>query len=645
VFALQTGGYGIATNHWSRFKPYAWAILGTTIAVILRLLLVPVLGNPLFYGILYVAVVASAVYGGLGPAIVATMLGAVTADLFTVPPHWKLQIHSAEDQLSLAIYLLISAALIAFAERQRRTRAQRAAAAERAENEAVRVSEQRFRRLVEVSSQTVWMANAEGEPYAVLSSLCPTSGREEEKRLVPSNWLDAVHPEDRPRVVEAWRMAVASAAPFKDELRFKNASGEYRYISCHAAPVFNEDGSIREWIGMSADITDRRRAERALAEAMQRLDAHMDNSPLAVVEFDPQFRITRWSAEAYKMFGWRADEVMGRAIHEIRWVHEDDVEAVNRVARSMTEGRRPRNLQVSRNYRKDGSVLECEWYNSAIYDKEGNLSSILSQVLDITGRKRAEEKLRQSQKMESIAVLAGGLAHDFNNLLVGIIGNASLALEMLEPGSPAEDLIQRIIKTGERAAHLTSQMLAYSGKGRFVVEPVNLSALVREVAALVRPSTPKGIAISLDLDPELPGIRADRGQMHQVVMNLLINATEAIGERGGSVELRTGVLESGEGRKGEMEALDLPPGKYVFLEVCDTGLGMDAATKAKIFEPFFTTKFTGRGLGLAAVSGIVRGHEGAIKVISSPGKGSCFRVLLPAEVSAGNAQIPAPESA
>jgi len=645
VFALQTGGYGIATNHWSRFKPYAWAILGTTIAVILRLLLVPVLGNPLFYGILYVAVVASAVYGGLGPAIVATMLGAVTADLFTVPPHWKLQIHSAEDQLSLAIYLLISAALIAFAERQRRTRAQRAAAAERAENEAVRVSEQRFRRLVEVSSQTVWMANAEGEPYAVLSSLCPTSGREEEKRLVPSNWLDAVHPEDRPRVVEAWRMAVASAAPFKDELRFKNASGEYRYISCHAAPVSNEDGSIREWIGMSADITDRRRAERALAEAMQRLDAHMDNSPLAVVEFDPQFRITRWSAEAYKMFGWRADEVMGRAIHEIRWVHEDDVEAVNRVARSMTEGRRPRNLQVSRNYRKDGSVLECEWYNSAIYDKEGNLSSILSQVLDITGRKRAEEKLRQSQKMESIAVLAGGLAHDFNNLLVGIIGNASLALEMLEPGSPAEDLIQRIIKTGERAAHLTSQMLAYSGKGRFVVEPVNLSALVREVAALVRPSTPKGIAISLDLDPELPGIRADRGQMHQVVMNLLINATEAIGERGGSVELRTGVLESGEGRKGEMEALDLPPGKYVFLEVCDTGLGMDAATKAKIFEPFFTTKFTGRGLGLAAVSGIVRGHEGAIKVISSPGKGSCFRVLLPAEVSAGNAQIPAPESA
>ncbi|HOK44846.1 MAG TPA: PAS domain S-box protein, partial [Bryobacteraceae bacterium] len=328
MFALQTGGYGIATNHWSRFKPYAWAILGTTIAVILRLLLVPVLGNPLFYGILYVAVVASAVYGGLGPAIVATMLGAVTADLFTVPPHWKLQIHSAEDQLSLAIYLLISAALIAFAERQRRTRAQRAAAAERAENEAVRVSEQPFRRLVEVSSQTVWMANAEGEPYAVLSSLCPTSGREEEKRLVPSNWLDAVHPEDRPRVVEAWRMAVASAAPFKDELRFKNASGEYRYISCHAAPVFNEDGSIREWIGMSADITDRRRAERALAEAMQRLDAHMDNSPLAVVEFDPQFRITRWSAEAYKMFGWRADEVMGRAIHEIRWVHEDDVEAV-----------------------------------------------------------------------------------------------------------------------------------------------------------------------------------------------------------------------------------------------------------------------------------------------------------------------------
>ncbi|MGE5570314.1 MAG: PAS domain S-box protein [Rhodospirillales bacterium] len=617
----------------SRFKPYAWAILGTAVAVIFRLLLVPVLGNPVFYGTLYVAVVASAVYGGLGPAIVATMLGAVTADLFTVPPHWKLQIHSAEDQLSLAVYLLISAVLIAFAEKQRRTRAQQAAAAERAENEAVRVSEERFRRLVEVSSQTVWMANAEGEPYAELSSLCPVSGREREKWLVPSNWLDAVHPQDRSRVVEAWRKAVAAATPFQDELRVRNAGGEYRYISSHAAPVFNQDGSVREWIGMSVDITDRRLAEQALAKAMQRLDAHMENSPLAVIEFDPQFRITRWSAEAYKMFGWRADEVMGRAIKDFRWVHEDDLEAVNGVARSMVEGRRPRNLQVSRNYRKDGSVLECEWYNSAIYDKEGNLTSILSQVLDVTGRKRAEEKLRQSQKMESIAVLAGGVAHDFNNLLVGIIGNASLVLDMLEPGSPAKDLIERIITSGGRAAYLTGQMLAYSGKGRFVVEPVDLSGLVREVAGLVRPSMPKTIALSLDLDPQLPATRADRGQMHQVVMNLVINASEAIGERGGSILLRTGVQASGEGRARETEALDLSPGKYVFLEVCDTGPGMDAATKARIFEPFFTTKFTGRGLGLAAVSGIVKGHGGAIAVSSSPGKGSCFRVLLPAELN------------
>ncbi len=333
---------------------------------------------------------------------------------------------------------------------------------------------------------------------------------------------------------------MATATPYKDELRVRHASGEYRDISSQAAPVFNPDGTVREWIGMSADITDRKRAEQALAEAIQRLDAHMDNSPLAVVEFDRQLLVTRWSKEAEKVFGWTAAEILGRPMFEIPWIHNDDSDAVSRVAQSMLDGTHPRNLSVNRNYRKDGSVLECEWYNSAIYDRDGNLASILSQVLDITDRKRTEEWLREAQKMESIALLAGGVAHDFNNLLVGIIGNASLALEMQDSGSATEDLLERIIKSGQRAAHLTNQMLAYSGKGRFVVEPVDLSEMVREVTDLVRSSAPRQIAINLDLDPELPAINADRGQIHQVLLNLVINATEAIGENVGLIELRTG---------------------------------------------------------------------------------------------------------
>ena len=183
----------------------------------------------------------------------------------------------------------------------------------------------------------------------------------------------------------------------------------------------------------------------------------------------------RWSEEAQKVFGWSAEEILGRPIAQIRWVYEDDAEAVDEVSEAMFTRTHTRNVNVNRNYRKDGSVIECEWYNSAHLRWPGktDLDSVPS-----AGRDRAkttEERLRQAQKMESVALLAGGVAHDFNNLLVGVIGNASLGTDMLPPGSPPEEVLDRIIKSGERAAHVTKQMLAYSGQGRFVVEPVDLS--------------------------------------------------------------------------------------------------------------------------------------------------------------------------
>jgi PAS domain S-box-containing protein len=356
----------------------------------------------------------------------------------------------------------------------------------------------------------------------------------------------------------------------------------------------------------------------------------MDNSPLAVVEFDREFRVTRWSKEAEKLFGWSAPEILGRAIAEMPWIHPDDVDAVAELSRGMLHGTHPRNVGVNRNCRKDGAVVECVWYNSAIYDAEGRLTSILSQVLDITERKRTEQRLLQAQKTESIAVLAGGVAHDFNNLLVGVIGNASLVTEMLPESSPAHELLRGIIKSGEQAAHLTRQLLAYSGKGRFVIEPVDLGDLVREVIDVVGAAASKKIAINLEFAPGLPPVRGDRGQIHQVLMNLVINATEAIGEETGAIAVRTGIKTVDEVSARDLESWDIRPGTYVFLEVRDTGSGMDEATKARVFEPFFTTKFQGRGLGLAAVAGIVRGHKGAIQIESSPGKGASFLLFLPA---------------
>jgi CheY-like chemotaxis protein len=243
--------------------------------------------------------------------------------------------------------------------------------------------------------------------------------------------------------------------------------------------------------------------------------------------------------------------------------------------------------------------------------------------------------------------LAGGVAHDFNNLLVGVIGNASLAQELLPPGNPAAELLDAVIKTGEQAAHLTRQMLAYSGKGRFVVEALDLSALIPEIGGLVRPSISKKIALHFDLEEDLPPIEADRGQLQQVFMNLVLNAAEAIGSRDGLISVRTGVQNVDDAYvRLHPEAAELKRGEYVLLEVRDTGCGMSDATKAKIFDPFFSTKFTGRGLGLAAVAGIVRGHKGVISVTSVPGQGSCFTVLFPATARRGQeADSPAANTA
>jgi signal transduction histidine kinase/ActR/RegA family two-component response regulator len=244
---------------------------------------------------------------------------------------------------------------------------------------------------------------------------------------------------------------------------------------------------------------------------------------------------------------------------------------------------------------------------------------------------RYQEHVRQTQKLESLGVLAGGIAHDFNNILTGILGNASLAAEILPAGHPVRPLVDDVVTASERAAGLTTQMLAYAGKGQFVVRRVDLSALVRKLTDFFRASVPKRVELAVQLAAELPSIEADSSQLEQVVMNLVINAAEAIPEgRSGTVQVRTYATDVGPETAHRQFHGDPPrPGKYVVLQVTDDGSGMDEATLARIFDPFFTTKFMGRGLGLAALQGIVRGHQGALNVESHPGRGTCFSVFLP----------------
>ncbi len=259
-----------------------------------------------------------------------------------------------------------------------------------------------------------------------------------------------------------------------------------------------------------------------------------------------------------------------------------------------------------------------------------NIAVSIERKLAEEERERLEAQIRHAQKLESLGVLAGGIAHDFNNLLTGVLGNIELGLLQVDESSPTRSCLKEARASAERAADLSRQMLAYSGKGNFVIEAVDVNELVTEIGNLLEVSVSKNVALSYDLCHDLPAVIADVTQLHQVVLNLITNASDSIGEDGGVVRLRTGVRQCDRAYLSETYLDDhLPEGAYLFIEVSDTGCGMDAETLQRIFDPFFSTKFAGRGLGLASALGIVRGHSGAIKAVSEPGRGTAFTVLLP----------------
>jgi PAS domain S-box-containing protein len=286
-----------------------------------------------------------------------------------------------------------------------------------------------------------------------------------------------------------------------------------------------------------------------------------------------------------------------------------------------------------------GGVKWFETYKTPIRDARGVVAGTVGLARDITFRKRAEEqrqflerRMQETQKLESLGVLAGGIAHDFNNLLVGVMANAELALSALQAGAEAAIARQRIEdvrSAAQHAAELTNQMLAYSGRGRFDIRPISLTAIVREMSQLLGASISKKARVVYELSSELPAVQADVTQMRQVIMNLITNASDALEDRVGSIHVRTGTQYADDTLANLYGPVPLAAGHYAYLEVADDGCGMNDETRARLFEPFFTTRFTGRGLGLSAVQGIVRGHGGGITMQTALGQGTRIKVLLP----------------
>jgi two-component system cell cycle sensor histidine kinase/response regulator CckA len=359
-------------------------------------------------------------------------------------------------------------------------------------------------------------------------------------------------------------------------------------------------------------------------------------APIACHEIDLEGKVVWVNAAECSLLGLSEADLLGRPVWEFVAPEEQDASRPA-VARKLHGDERLASFERTL-VRPDGSRLAIEIHENYLRDKNGAIAGIRSFLIDITERRRAVEALRRVQENrelripESTQELAGGVAREFNNLLTSIMGYASLAATDMVEGSRERKNIDQVLAAARSAADLTQQILAYSGRGKFVLEELDVGKLIEGTARLLDSMAGEKGTLRRNLAAALPHIEADSGQVRQVVINLTANAADALGDRGGEIEISTGVMWA---ERDELPSLQagrvLSAGLYVYIEVCDTGGGMDAETQTRIFDPFFSTKFTGRGLGLSAVLGIMRGHRGSIQVTSKPGEGTIFRVLFPAK--------------
>jgi len=412
---------------------------------------------------------------------------------------------------------------------------------------------------------------------------------------------------------------------------------------------YNDTDTLQLNLMMDAvwKIVHHKREEEALRASESYIKAVMDSLPLgiAVNSLDPDVNFAYMNDNFPRIYR-TTREALTDANSFWENVYEDPdfrAEIRQRVMADCASGEQQRMRWLEVPITRKGAATA---YVSAMNTPVPGMALMISTVWDVTERKlaedarlRLEQQMLNTQKLESLGVLAGGIAHDFNNILMTVMGNASLALLRLSPDSPVVDNLKQIELAADRAANLAQQMLAYSGKGKFVIESIDLSHLVEEMAHMLEVSISKKAVLRYNFGKRLPTVEADATQLRQVIMNLVINASEAIGDRSGVIAITTGAIDCDRSYLNSVWLeKQLPVGLYTFLEVADTGCGMDQETIGRLFDPFFTTKFTGRGLGMAAVLGIVRGHKGAVKVYSEPGKGTTFKLLFPAAALPADSQ-------
>lgn len=450
-------------------------------------------------------------------------------------------------------------------------------------------------------------------------------------------FLELIHPEDRAQYLKATERARAEQTGFEAEYRLRVGEGSYRWLRSVARPMKSREGTV--WCGFLMDITAQTESARALVESEERLRAVLDNAPnICVQGYDSRGRVVFWNKASERTFGLTEAQAVGRTLDQLVLDRHEAVVFAECIQEIASTGL-PAPAREWKYTTQDG---RSGWMYSTVFRLPTTGDPLFIRMdVDVTERVRQaeerrtlEDRVREIQRRESIGVLAGGVAHDFNNLLGAILGNADLALSRLAEPTEERRAVETIRQAATRAADLTRQLLDYAGRGRFASQAVDLSEAARETGEILAVSIGRRAKVEFDLDPATPRVRADPTQVRQVVMNLLTNGAEAISGEGGLISVRTGSEELDSASLSTMAGGDeARPGRFGFVEVRDNGRGMDSVEKARVFEPFFTTKFAGRGLGLAAVFGIVQSKGGAIEVESTPGLGSKFTVYFPEDVS------------
>lgn len=504
--------------------------------------------------------------------------------------------------------------------------------------EGLRLSEERVRALFDAVNDAIFLHDPEtGAILEVNRRAQEVYGYSlEEFRALDVNALSAGAPPYSQAEAMTWLRRAATQGPQLFEWRAKDRSGRIFWMEVGMRPVIL--GGEARLLVTAREITERKRTEAQLLEREQLFRLLFDRSP------DPNLLLE----------GHRFVDCNPATVHFLGADNRAQILEIHPWELSpefQPDGRRSQEKaadMIARAHRKGSHRFE--WMHRRMDGSDVPVEVLLTAIpwqgkwilhtawRDLSERRQAEEARRalenqvvQAQKLESLGVLAGGIAHDFNNLLAAILGNLNLAQTSLEAEAPAAAYLASAERTVLKASELTKQMLAYSGRGRFVVDQVDLNALVRDMATLLRVSIPKKVTLASSLEEGLPAIEADASQLQQVVLNLVTNAAEAVGEKTGQISLATRLVHLDAARLATLAPpQDLQEGRYVCLEVSDDGCGIPPEVRPRIFDPFFTTKRTGRGLGLSAMLGILKAHRGGVALESEPGQGSTFRVYLPA---------------